>query len=97
MVAEEVEILNGIREKMQSVKLQINRQHEDNEQLKKRNEDLNNKIQQKEVLIKELEQQNKKLKLAKSFLAESEDVHDAKIKINRLVREIDKCIALLNR
>lgn len=97
MVAEEVEILNGIREKMQSVKLQINRQHEDNEQLKKRNEDLNNKIQQKEVLIKELEQQNKKLKLAKSFLAESEDVHDAKIKINRLVREIDKCIALLNK
>ena len=97
MVAEEVEILNGIREKMQSVKLQINRQQEDNEQLKKRNEDLNNKIQQKEVLIKELEQQNKKLKLAKSFLAESEDVHDAKIKINRLVREIDKCIALLNK
>ena len=97
MVAEEVEILNGIREKMQSVKLQINRQQEDNEQLKKKNEDLNNKIQQKEVLIKELEQQNKKLKLAKSFLAESEDVHDAKIKINRLVREIDKCIALLNK
>ena len=97
MVAEEVEILNGIREKMQSVKLQINRQHEDNEQLKKRNEDLNNKIQQKEVLINELEQQNKKLKLAKSFLAESQDVHDAKIKINRLVREIDKCIALLNK
>jgi hypothetical protein len=97
MVAEEVEILNGIREKVQSVKLQINRQQEDNVQLKERNEDLNNKIQQKEVLIKELEQQNKKLKLAKSFLAESEDVHDAKIKINRLVREIDKCIALLNK
>jgi len=97
MVAEEVEILNGIREKMQSVKLQINRQHEDYEQLKKRNEDLNSKIQQKELLIKVLEEQNKKLKLAKSFLAESEDVHDAKIKINRLVREIDRCIALLNK
>jgi chromosome segregation ATPase len=97
MVAEEVEILNGIREKMQSVKLQINRQHEDYKQLKKRNEDLNSKIQQKELLIKELEEKNKKLKLAKSFLAESEDAHDAKIKINRLVREIDRCIALLNK
>ena len=97
MIAEEVEILNGIKEKMQSVKMQINRQHEDNERLKKTNEDLNNIIQQKQVLIVELEQQNKKLKLAKSFLAESDDVHDAKIKINKLVREIDKCIALLNK
>jgi len=27
----------------------------------------------------------------------SEDSHQAKLKINRIVREIDKCIALLNR
>ena len=38
-----------------------------------------------------------KLKLAKRLLASSGDSHDAKIKINRIVREIDKCVALLNR
>jgi hypothetical protein len=26
-----------------------------------------------------------------------EDVHETKIQVNRIVREIDKCIALLNR
>jgi len=97
MSFEEVDILNGIRDKIQSVKLRLDKQLEDNEQLKRTNEDLHHKIQQKQNQIKELEQQNQKLKLAKSFLAESEDVHDARIRINRIVREIDKCIALLNK
>lgn len=37
------------------------------------------------------------LKFAKSLAGANEDSHDAKIKINRLVREIDKCISLLNK
>ena len=97
MSVEEVEIINGIREKIQTVKSRLNQQVEDFELLKKVNDDLNNKIRQKQVQIDELEAQNQKLKLAKSFLAESDDPHDARIKINRIVREIDKCIALLNK
>ena len=34
---------------------------------------------------------------AKSLAGVEEDTHEAKIKINRLVREIDKCISLLNK
>ena len=30
-------------------------------------------------------------------MAEGEETQDARIQINRIVREIDKCIALLNR
>jgi hypothetical protein len=30
-------------------------------------------------------------------MADSEDANEARIRINRIVREIDKCIALLNR
>jgi len=97
MSVEEVEIINGIRDKIQSVKNRLSQQIEEYEKLKKANEDLNYKIQQKQVQIKELEQQNQKLKLARSFLAESDDAHDARIKINRIVREIDRCIALLNK
>jgi hypothetical protein len=45
----------------------------------------------------ELEHHYDTLKLAKSLSSGSEDSHEAKLKINRIVREIDKCIALLNR
>jgi hypothetical protein len=37
------------------------------------------------------------LKFAKSLAGVNDDSHEAKIKINRLVREIDKCISLLNK
>jgi hypothetical protein len=46
-----------------------------------------------EELIKKQEDQ----KFAKSLLGVDEDPHEAKLKINRIVREIDKCIALLNK
>ncbi|WP_321297058.1 hypothetical protein [Marinifilum fragile] len=45
----------------------------------------------------ELEHHYDTLKLAKTLSSNSEDSHEAKLKINRIVREIDKCIALLNR
>jgi hypothetical protein len=48
-------------------------------------------------MIEELEEKNQQLTLAKSLLADGESAQDARIKINRIVREIDKCIALLNK
>ena len=45
----------------------------------------------------ELVKKHEELKFAKSLLSADEDPHEAKIKINRIVREIDKCIALLNK
>jgi hypothetical protein len=45
----------------------------------------------------ELVKKHEELKFAKSLAGADEDPHEAKIKINRIVREIDKCIALLNK
>ncbi len=45
----------------------------------------------------ELVRKQEDLKFAKSLLGAGEDVHGAKLKINRIVREIDNCIALLNK
>lgn len=45
----------------------------------------------------ELLKKQEDLKFAKSLLGADEDPHEAKLKINRIVREIDKCIALLNK
>jgi regulator of replication initiation timing len=45
----------------------------------------------------ELSQKNEQLRIATHLLSGVDENREAKQKINRLVREIDKCIALLNR
>ena len=97
MSTEQVEILEGINEKIQSVKARMREQSDENTRLKQKNEDLQQVVQQNQVLIGELEQKNQRLSMVKSIKASDEDSHDARIQINRIVREIDKCIALLNR
>lgn len=47
--------------------------------------------------LQELEEKNKKLQLARAFETSGIDTRDAKLKIGRIVREIDKCMALLNK
>lgn len=57
---------------------------------------LQEQISSNEARIASLEEANKTLKIAKSLTGAGENT-DAKLKINELVREIDKCIALLNK
>jgi hypothetical protein len=97
MSVEQAEIIEGIKQKIQSVKIRLKSQQEDNERLKKQYEDLQKAVQQKQLLIEELEEKNQKLSLGKGIMADGEDKQEARIQINRIVREIDKCIALLNR
>ena len=47
------------------------------------------------TLIKELEDQIANLKLTSAFQASSGDNSEAKAKIDKLIREIDKCISLI--
>ncbi len=96
MSVEQTEIIEGIRQKIQSVKTRLQEQQDENDQLKKQYEDLQQMVQQKQSVIDELEQKNQKLSLVTGIVAEGES-QDARIQINRIVREIDKCIALLNR
>jgi hypothetical protein len=97
MSAEQTEIFEGIKQKIQSVKIRLKAQLEENIRLTKQYEDLQKVVQQKQLLIEELEQKNQKLALVEGIMADGEDTQDARIQINRIVREIDKCIALLNR
>ena len=97
MSVEQVEILEGIKDKIQTVKDRMQEHLDENSRLKQQNNNLHQMVQKKQSLIDELEQKNQQLTLVKSIMADSEDAHDARIRINRIVREIDKCIALLNR
>jgi hypothetical protein len=45
----------------------------------------------------ELGRKHENLKFAKSLVGVDEDSRNAKIKINKIVREIDQCIAMLNK
>lgn len=60
-------------------------------------EDLLKELELREQAIKQLEDKNKILKLSTSIQSEQGDNKAARKNINELVREIDKCIALLNK
>jgi len=66
-------------------------------ELKRHNNDLSEVVQDREARIKELEIKNERIKLTGALLGGGGDAIEAKKKITELVREIDKCVALLNR
>ncbi len=94
---EQDEIVNELKEKIKIIISFVDQAHEEKDSLKQEITDLNNRIKQNEIELTELKNRYTNLKIAKSIVAGDEDVHDARIKVNRIVREIDKCIALLNK
>ncbi|MBI1221672.1 MAG: hypothetical protein GC180_03625 [Bacteroidetes bacterium] len=46
--------------------------------------------------LRELEEQNKLIKIAEAVALSKEDKRTVKLKINEFIREIDKCIATLS-
>jgi len=69
----------------------------ENQKLIQQNQELDSQNNQKGDRLEELEKRFVQLQLSRVVMASSEDVHDAKDKVKRIVREIDQCIALLNK
>ena len=69
----------------------------DNYRLKQQIDELMETLRVKNKEIEVLESKYQSLKLAKTLTSSPEDVKNVKLQVNRMVREIDKCIALLNR
>jgi hypothetical protein len=86
-----------IKQKIQLLVSALDKEKHENELLLNQNIDLKRLLNEKEQAYIELKEHYDRLKFAKSLQASNQEVHDAKIKVNRIVREIDKCIALLNR
>jgi predicted nucleic acid-binding Zn-ribbon protein len=61
------------------------------------NEELRKAVTEKDERIKDLETKYDRIKLSGALLGEGENALEAKRKISELVREIDRCVALLNR
>jgi ribosomal protein L9 len=73
------------------------------EELRRENHDLKEQIEAKEQQIakvtetcKSLQKDYTNLKIAKIISAEDSDMKKTKLRLSNIVREIDKCIALLN-
>ncbi len=67
------------------------------ENLKTEKEELKSALLTRDTEIKELEKKYERIKITGALLGEGENAAEAKKKITELVREIDNCIALLNR
>lgn len=67
-----------------------------NNSLKEQLDRVTNELERKESRIKELELKVEQMQLAEAFTASVEDVKEAKKKIGKIVKEIDKCISMLN-
>ena len=66
--------------------------------------ELKKKLEAKETMIQDLTKERdeiytkyRNLKTARAFAQNSSDTKEEKSRLNKLVREIDKCIALLNQ
>ena len=91
---EELIILNRKLDELLDRYSNLKREVED---LKNGNEVLRTELQDREEKVKELETKYERIKLSGALLGEGENGIEAKKKITELVREIDRCVALLNR
>ncbi len=89
-------IVESLQSKVEKLIIQHNKAKEDIKQLKEENTSLQGKLTYAKVQAKELSEKNKVLKLAKSLSGKQGKSTDIKLKINELIREIDKCIAQVN-
>lgn len=90
-------VVDRLKEKLSLVIDAYEKLEAANSQLLVEKTKLTEAIRGKEEVIEQLERKVQTLVVAKSFVSSSEDTHEGKLKINKIVREIDKCIALLNR
>ncbi|WP_455672188.1 hypothetical protein [Phocaeicola sp.] len=68
----------------------------ENAQLKQLLTDKDAEVKRVENSRKELEAMYTNLKMARTISIHDKDISDTKQRLSRLVREVDKCIALLN-
>lgn len=97
MIAEYNHLIENFKFKLRKIISLYKQQQTKNIVLIEEKNNLLKLLKERELEIEQLKEENTKLKLAKSISSNDEESQEAKSKINKLVREIDKCIALLNR
>ena len=89
-------IINSIESKVGKLIEQLQQIQREKSDLQRNNDTLSAKLGEQERKIKVLQDKVKLMNISKSVDADKDDVKATRLKINEYVREIDKCIALLN-
>ncbi len=90
-------IVDNIELKVRKLIERCNQLKSDKEGLEQDNQALNVELQEKKKKIVALHEKVKLMNISRSIDSSSEEIKESRLKINEYVREIDKCIALLNK
>ena len=90
-------IVNNIEVKLGKLIAKYKQIREEKLILQQENESFVSVLKSKENEISELQEKIKLMNISKSVDTSKQEVKETRLKINEYVREIDKCIALLNK
>ena len=90
------ELINKLQLDLKKLIHLFEKEKETNKELIRQHSELSKQLVSKEREIESFEVKYNTLKMARS-LSGGDDTLETKVKVSNLVREIDKCIALLNR
>ena len=90
-------IVNNIEVKLGKLIAKYQQVRQEKLILQQENEGFVASLKLKEIEILNLQEKVKLMNISKSVDASKQEVKDTRLKINEYVREIDKCIALLNK
>ena len=91
-----LEAIHLLEDKLKNILLRYEFLKEENQILLQNNGKLQHLLQEKSQELITRQEEYKLLKIAKTIAGSNENTRETKLKINTLVREIDKCISLLN-
>ena len=86
-----------LRSKVQKLINLHERLQKDHEKLRQEDAKLQEQSESLMHQVKDLEEKNKVLKMAQNISGSDQNSRDMKLKINEYIREIDRCLALINR
>ena len=90
-------IINSIEVKVGKLIEKLSQMQREKSELQNNNNTLVAKLEEQEKKIIALQDKVKLMNISKSVDTDKDDVKATRLKINEYVREIDKCIALLNK
>ena len=97
MTEDRDKLLLNLEVRVRQVMLLCDKLKQENNRLKDEHALKDENIERLKKDLNVLEQKYNNLKMARTITAASVDVDDAKLKLSKMVREVDKCIGLLKK
>ncbi|MEN8185557.1 MAG: hypothetical protein ABFR05_00360 [Bacteroidota bacterium] len=91
-----VQIVDLLENKVSKLLLKLDTLQQENINLMQQCENFKGKVNNQQQVINDLQHKQESLKIANTIVGSKGDKHVTKLKINTLIREIDRCIIQLS-